>query len=125
MNRTKNIVAALALLTLTTAGTSAMAEDRGDRINERMDARGERINDRLEDKGDRINDRLDERGERINDRLDQKAAVALARHCGVWQQPHPGVAGARRQGMAEARPWRLAHLHAQRAPERAARHVAE
>ena len=35
----------------------ALAEDRGDRIDERLDNKGERINERLDNKGDRINRR--------------------------------------------------------------------
>ena len=43
----------------------AFAEDRGDRIDERLDNKDERINERLDNKGDRIEDRLDRKGDRV------------------------------------------------------------
>jgi hypothetical protein len=68
-----------------------LAEDRGDRINKRLDNRGERINERLDKhadrleanghekaaqhldrKGDRIENRLDHRGDRIDRRADRR-----------------------------------------------------
>ena len=74
-------------------------EDRGDRINDRLDDRGERINDRLDRRadrawanghyarahrldrrGDRIEDRLDRRGDRIDRRLDRRSDRVRDRH---------------------------------------------
>ncbi len=65
MKTNANLIAAglLALIAI-----PAMAEDRGDRANQRLDARGERINEHLDARGERINERLDARGERINER---------------------------------------------------------
>lgn len=43
--------------------SSAIADDRGERINDRLDERGEALNERLDRKGERINDRLDRKAE--------------------------------------------------------------
>ena len=80
---------AIGILALTLA-PSARA-DRGDRIEQRLDARGDRIDhrfdhradvaaanghplraQRLDAKGARIEQRLDARGDRINERLDAR-----------------------------------------------------
>ena len=45
----------------------ALAEDRGDRIDERLDNKGERIDERLDNKGDRIEHRYDARAERASE----------------------------------------------------------
>ena len=83
--------------TLFTAGT-AVAGDRGDRIDHRLDRKGDRIEHRLDARGDRIEHRFDRRaeradrnghprvadrlgrqGERIDARLDHKGERAEAR----------------------------------------------
>jgi hypothetical protein len=79
-----------ALLVLALA-PAALAEDRGDRIDQRLDRRGDRIEqrfdnraaiadanghplraDRLEARGNRIDNRLDRRGDRIDRRFDRR-----------------------------------------------------
>jgi hypothetical protein len=80
----------IALLALALA-PAASAEDRGDRIDERLDRRGDRIEDRLDNRaaiadanghplradrlerrGNRIDNRLDRRGDRIDRRFDRR-----------------------------------------------------
>ena len=69
--KTYSTVIAAGLLTL--MAIPAMAGDRGDRANQRLDARGQHINDHLDARGDRINQHLDARGERVNERVDGPA----------------------------------------------------
>jgi len=92
-------IAGLTLL-LTGLAVNAMADrgnryggqydryDRGDRINQRLDARGDRIERRFDHRADRAADRgnyrkayrLKEKGERINRRLDRRGDRLEARH---------------------------------------------
>lgn len=73
--KTKAILAG-SLLALLVA-TPVLAEDRGDRINERLDRRGERVNDNLDNRGERINDRLDRRSDRLDANGHERAAAHL------------------------------------------------
>ena len=57
----------------------ALAEDRGDRIDERLDNKGERIDERLDNKGDRIEERFDTRADRASDAGKDKLADRLER----------------------------------------------
>jgi hypothetical protein len=59
--------AVLALLCL-----PAMAQDRGDAVNERLDNKGDRIESRLDKRGNRIENKLDKRGDRIDRRVDRR-----------------------------------------------------
>ena len=52
----------------------AFAEDRGNRIDERLDIKDERIDERLDNRGDRIEDRFDARAERASDAGKDKLA---------------------------------------------------
>jgi hypothetical protein len=99
MKKTTLIAAAVAVLLSVGYAVAEDAGDRaeqrldlrGDRIDQRLDARGERINDRLDwksdraranghenralhldRKGDRIENRLDRKGDRIDNRLDRR-----------------------------------------------------
>ena len=87
----RRIVGAAFISMASLSVSTAIADDRGDRINDRLDHRGEVINERLDRKGERINDRLDRKaeieaahghagraarldakGDRIEERLDAK-----------------------------------------------------
>ena len=56
---------------------NALAQDIGDRVENRADRRGDRIEQRLDQRGDRIDDRLDARSDR---RLDRRGRQADRRH---------------------------------------------
>jgi hypothetical protein len=58
------------------AAVPVTAQDRGDRINERLDERGERINERLDQRGLAAQARLDAKGDRVDARLDARAEHA-------------------------------------------------
>lgn len=93
------LIAGLTLL-LTGLAVNAMADrgnryggqndryDRGDRINQRLDARGDRVERRFDHRADRAADRgnyrqayrLKEKGERINRRLDRRGDRFEARY---------------------------------------------
>ncbi len=70
----KSLISVLLLAAALTAGT-AMAADRGDRVERRFDQRGDRIDTRLDRKGDRIDERLDHRADRAEDRGHERHAA--------------------------------------------------
>ena len=70
----KKIISGIFSLLILIPATGALADDVGQKIEDRFDRRGDAINERLDQRGANINDRLDQRGANINDRLDQRGA---------------------------------------------------